>query len=264
MSCVFLLKPNEDASATVVGLFLVSIRHRSTENKPYASMHRARSYAPSAAGSSPPRARVLACCFALNARATCVDCVSSQNRIMALFSLTLPMGFHGVHMAPSTSIRMGFLDGKPSTAVAIPADLIGQGPFGIFDPLGLAPESVDQLRLFREAELAHGRVAMVAAVGFLVQEGFHPMFAVTGPVIRQLDEVLTYSNGMLGSSILLMATMFAELKRARIGWVEPEVKLPIATQEVQANVIAGFHQCPIDVLSTQVALGLSLQDRQYV
>ena len=114
-----------------------------------------------------------------------------------------------------------------------------QGPFGVFDPLGLAPESADDLLLFREAELAHGRVAMVAALGFLVQEGFHPMFAVSGPVIRQLDEVLKYSNGMLGGSVLLMAIMFAEISRARIGWVEPEVKLPILSEKVQANVIGG-------------------------
>ena len=111
---------------------------------------------------------------------------------------------------------MGFIDGKPGTN-AIPLDFPGQGPFGIFDPLGFAPESVDQLRLFREAELAHGRVAMVAALGFLVQEGFHPMFEVSGPVIRQLDEVLKYSNGTLGGSCLLMAIMFAEIQHALAG-----------------------------------------------
>ena len=49
----------------------------------------------------------------------------SQEKIMALLSLTMPLGFHGVHMAPSTSIRMGFLDGKPGTN-ALPADLPGQ------------------------------------------------------------------------------------------------------------------------------------------
>ena len=93
--------------------------------------------------------------------------------------------------------------------------------------------------MFREAELAHGRVAMVAALGFLVQEGFHPMFEVSGPVIRQLDEVLKYSNGMLGGSCLLMAIMFAEIKRARVGWIEPEVKLPILSEKPQANIIGG-------------------------
>jgi light-harvesting complex I chlorophyll a/b binding protein 4 len=126
-----------------------------------------------------------------------------------------------------------------TTTVALASFVCYQGPFGIFDPLGLAPESVDELRLYREAELAHGRVAMVASLGFLVQEGFHPMFDVNVPVIRQLDEVLKFSNGMLGGSCLLMAIMFAEINRARIGWVEPEVKLPILTEEVQANIVSG-------------------------
>ena len=42
-------------------------------------------------------------------------------------------------------------------------------PFGFFDPMGLTPETNEELQLYREAELAHGRVAMVAALGFLVQ-----------------------------------------------------------------------------------------------
>ena len=42
-------------------------------------------------------------------------------------------------------------------------------PLGVFDPLGLADDkSEEELMLFREAELAHGRVAMMGALGFLV------------------------------------------------------------------------------------------------
>ena len=52
-----------------------------------------------------------------------------------------------------------------------------------------------------------------------------------------LEQVLKYSNGMLGGSCLLMAIFFAEIQRARIGWLEPEVKLPILTQEVQAKIV---------------------------
>jgi len=53
-------------------------------------------------------------------------------------------------------------------------------PFGFFDPMGLTPETNEELQLYREAELAHGRVAMVGALGFLVQEQFHPIFADIG------------------------------------------------------------------------------------
>ena len=44
-------------------------------------------------------------------------------------------------------------------------------PLGIFDPAGFAAKA-DQntLKRYREAELIHGRVAMLATVGFLVGE----------------------------------------------------------------------------------------------
>ena len=42
----------------------------------------------------------------------------------------------------------------------------------------------------REAELTHGRVGMLAAAGFLVQEGFHPLFdGVSGPAIDQIPRL---------------------------------------------------------------------------
>jgi hypothetical protein len=39
-----------------------------------------------------------------------------------------------------------------------------------FDPLGLAPQDPYEFRIMQEKELAHCRLAMVAAIGFLVQE----------------------------------------------------------------------------------------------
>ena len=44
-------------------------------------------------------------------------------------------------------------------------------PFNILE--GLTPA---QTAYFREAEVKHGRVAMLASVGFLVAEKFHPLF----------------------------------------------------------------------------------------
>ena len=106
--------------------------------------------------------------------------------------------------------------------MAFARTLPGAGPWGFFDPLGLTPEDQDEVLLYREAEIVHGRVAMMAAVGFLVQESFHPIFGYAdGPVVRQLDEVLSTENGQLGGSILLMAIFFSEIARARAGWMEP-------------------------------------------
>jgi len=52
-------------------------------------------------------------------------------------------------------------------------------PAGFFDPLGLATVGIPnagRLLFFREVELKHGRVAMLAALGILVGEQYHPLF----------------------------------------------------------------------------------------
>jgi len=67
-------------------------------------------------------------------------------------------------------------------------------PFGFFDPLGLSKgKSEADIRKWREAELKHGRVAMVAALGILVGEEVEfgtPLFndKVVGPAIYQFQE----------------------------------------------------------------------------
>jgi hypothetical protein len=50
-------------------------------------------------------------------------------------------------------------------------------PLGFFDPLGISAEVPHgRLLFFREVELKHGRLAMLATLGILVGEQFHPMF----------------------------------------------------------------------------------------
>lgn len=68
-------------------------------------------------------------------------------------------------------------------------------PVGLFDPLNFAGRATpDLLRKYREAELTHGRIAMVASLGFLVGEavqGVTPLFdgQVTGAGILQIGQV---------------------------------------------------------------------------
>jgi hypothetical protein len=50
-------------------------------------------------------------------------------------------------------------------------------PFGLFDPLGFSTNCPPgKLLFYREVELKHGRVGMLAALGILTGENFHPLF----------------------------------------------------------------------------------------
>lgn len=49
------------------------------------------------------------------------------------------------------------------------------GPFGYFDPLGLGPTTKKDFAKYRESELKHGRVAMLAFLGIVAGELF-PVF----------------------------------------------------------------------------------------
>merc|ERR1712187_266896 len=66
-----------------------------------------------------------------------------------------------------------------SEAVVLNAkEMVGvTAPLGFFDPVGFSTDaSPGKLLFFREAEIKHGRVGMLAALGILVGEQFHPMF----------------------------------------------------------------------------------------
>ena len=50
-------------------------------------------------------------------------------------------------------------------------------PMGFWDPAGFSKDKTEgTLRFYREVEIKHGRVAMLAALGFPVAEQFHPLF----------------------------------------------------------------------------------------
>lgn len=94
-------------------------------------------------------------------------------------------------------------------------------PTGFFDPIGFSRYGItlNEVKRYREAEVMHGRVAMVATVGYLFGESFSGPFNIVGPANDQLQQV------PLPAFILLTVTIAAvELKRATIGWVEPDLK----------------------------------------
>jgi Chlorophyll A-B binding protein len=77
------------------------------------------------------------------------------------------------------------------------------------------------LKRYREAELTHGRVAMLATVGFLVGEkveGSSFLFdaSIKGPAISHLAQVPAPFW-----TVLVFAIAKVELDRAQRGWVSP-------------------------------------------
>merc|ERR1719454_2394105 len=79
-------------------------------------------------------------------------------------------------------------DAKDEFCYGLPGAI---APAGEFDPAQLLEgRSKAEVYRFREAELTHGRVGMLAAAGFLVQEFFHPLFSADGgPAIEQIPKL---------------------------------------------------------------------------
>jgi len=122
--------------------------------------------------------------------------------------------------------RSAFTPGGKAFVKTLPGAL---APFGFFDPLQLTPESVEDVLLWREAEITHGRVAMVAALGFVVGENFHPMFpSIGGPAINMLGQC----DAQVAAG-LLTPIFLSEMYRATKGWVEPN----FSDAEVQRSTI---------------------------
>jgi len=92
-------------------------------------------------------------------------------------------------------------------------------PLGQFDPSGaLQGADANKIRLFRESELTHGRVSMLAVLGFAVGENFNPLFggSITGPAINHFQQVpsLFWTMTVFGIGL-------AEAYRLTYGWNNP-------------------------------------------
>jgi len=133
--------------------------------------------------------------------------------LFPFFLATNAAAFVAVPKTPvDTSLQVFTVDNLPG---AIP-------PVGFFDPLGFAKDAdSNTLKGYREAELTHGRVAMVATIGFLVGEqvgnGKAPLFdgAITGAGVSQLGQIPG------GFYIFLIGAIGAlEVNRLQTGWIE--------------------------------------------
>lgn len=90
--------------------------------------------------------------------------------------------------------------GKSSSTIALVEKIPGRSVLNgeIFDPLNLHTKiSPERLKLWREAEVKHGRVAMLAAPGIIAAEArpFSPLFEgkVAGPSIYHVQQIQNIS-----------------------------------------------------------------------
>jgi hypothetical protein len=87
--------------------------------------------------------------------------------------------------SPVANTEFAETEEPPSTEKFDVKQLAGiTAPLGFFDPLGFTTDkSEGKIRFYREVELKHGRLGMLAALGFLVGENFHPLFGgnIDGP-----------------------------------------------------------------------------------
>ena len=117
-----------------------------------------------------------------------------------------------MNKASSTAMNAFTVDNMPGALA----------PMGFFDPLGFAEKADEKtLKRYREAEVTHGRVAMLAVVGFFVGEaveGSSFLFdaQITGPAITHFEQV---PDGW--DALIVTAIGAAEAQRAQIGWVDP-------------------------------------------
>lgn len=110
---------------------------------------------------------------------------------------------------------------KVSDPFDSPRDLAGVvAPTGFFDPAGFAARAdAGTMKRYREAEVTHGRVGMMAVVGFLAGEaveGSSFLFdsQVSGPAITHLNQIPS-----IFWILLTVGIGASEVTRAQIGWV---------------------------------------------
>jgi hypothetical protein len=94
------------------------------------------------------------------------------------------------------------------------------GPLGFFDPLGFTKDKeLGEVKRIREAEIMHGRVAMMATVGYLIGENTPTIaFGFEHPIIA--NDMLKEIPGTVLFPFFL-AINICEAYRANKGWVEP-------------------------------------------
>lgn len=122
-------------------------------------------------------------------------------------------------------------------------DLVGAvAPLGYFDPLKLSEgKTPGEVKKIREAELKHGRVAMLAFLGIMVGESFNPLFdhQITGPAIYQFQQADDLVSFFWVGVLFLIGLI--EGQNILVGWESPAQSLnrPNKIAELKPDYVNG-------------------------
>lgn len=154
--------------------------------------------------------------------------VSSSTGSKARRSSVVPMAIFKTSSSKTNSSKSN----APLSVVEYVSELPGASdPFNkpFFDPVGFTSwksTKISDVRRWRESELTHGRVAMLAALGFVVGEQLEdfPAFlnfdgSVTGPAITHFQQV--EETRPLFWEALVLCIGLAESFRVAAGWSAP-------------------------------------------
>jgi len=179
---------------------------------------------------------------ALVALATCGSAAafssSSPMRSTSKLMSTVDAPVEGEVEAEPAIVINGWTPDSSKFCAGLPGAL---APMGDFDPLGLAEgKSVTEIKRFREAEVTHGRVAMMATLGFLVGENFHPLFGgqISGPANSHLQQVEDVAP--IFFVLLSLGIGGAELNRALSGWEKPSVAMSALKEQGETGAFGAL------------------------
>eukprot|EP00904_Undaria_pinnatifida_P009987 jgi/Undpi1/6118/HiC_scaffold_20.g08603.m1 len=123
--------------------------------------------------------------------------------------------------APASSSSLSMQSDGTMYAATLPGAPFSDGK--VFDPLELADgASPGDIKRWREAEIKHGRVAMLASLGVIVAENFHPLFMgpdYIGPAVDHFQEITAQYPEFWVFSLLGMALV--EYKSITTAFAEP-------------------------------------------
>jgi hypothetical protein len=120
---------------------------------------------------------------------------NEKDSLATLLLATNPAGLHRVSAARANA-KLNMQDSKVGGYYDKPVEEWAgvTEPLGFFDPGNwMRGKSEGTQRFYREVELKHGRLSMLAALGFLVGEQFHPLFGgdIDVPSLVAFQKTLT-------------------------------------------------------------------------